>query len=145
MYENKLATEVGPKTGPEIERIGREVRRLLGEAMTRSAKNAADIADEMTKRLGRPVKRSTVYEFTRSDQPGLENRFPATWVSAFCEATGCDDLARFVVGPRLRELVEQGERVSELEFILKQMLEAAGKLKGQGGQKKGRDKLTRKP
>lgn len=145
MYENKLSTEVGPKTGPDIEKIGREVRRLLGEAMMRSGKNAADIADEMTKRLGRPVKRSTVYEFTRSDQPGLENRFPATWVSAFCDATGCDDLARFVMGQRLRELVELGERVCTMEPILRQALDAVAKLKGPKPSNKGKENRTRKP
>lgn len=140
MYQNKVSTEVGPKTGPEIERLGREVRRLLAEAMTRSGKNATDIAEDMTKRLGRPVKKSTVYEFTRSDQPGLENRFPATWVSAFCEATGFDDLARFVMGPRLCDLVELGERVESMGSILGQMQDSVAKLKAQGRQKKGKEK-----
>jgi hypothetical protein len=37
-------------------------------------------------------------------------RFPASFVQAFCETTGDDRLARHVVSPRLRCLIELGER-----------------------------------
>lgn len=141
-----LPTETFPKTDPEIVKVGDELRDLLSKAIKRSGKNAGEVAWEMTKRLGRPITESMVYELTRNgdqDQP-RELRLLATWVPAFCEVTGDDRLQRWVAGPRLRELVELGERVCSLGPILEQMQAAVGKLKVQGRQRKPKGKRPRK-
>jgi len=139
-----LLTETGPKTEPEIVRLGAELRRLMTDAITRSRKTAPEVAEEMTKRLGRPITGSMIYQLTRNGDPGREVRLSATWVPAFCEITGDDRLQRWLAGSRLSGLIELGERVCALDSVLGQMLEAVSKLKGKGRQKKGKEKPTRK-
>jgi hypothetical protein len=146
MVQPNLLTETFPKTDPEIVKLGAEVRDLLSKAIRRSGKNAAEVAQEMTKRLGRPITESMVYELTRNsdrDQP-REVRLLATWVPAFCEVTGDDRLQRWLAGPRLRELVELGERVSSMGWVLRQMQDELARLTGRGLQKKAKGKGTRK-
>jgi hypothetical protein len=138
--KTNLLTEIGPKTEPEIVKLGAELQRLMTDAITRSRKTAPEVAEEMTDRLGRPVTGSMIYELTRNGEPGREVRLPATWVDAFCQVTGDDRLQRWLAGPRLRELAELGERVCAVDSILGKMLEAVGKLKGETRQGRKRAK-----
>jgi hypothetical protein len=119
-----------PTIGRETRNFGAEVRCLLTEMMKRSRKTHADIAAEMTQRLGRPVTKTMLDDFSRTDAPEREVRFPAAWVSAFCEATGFDELARLVMGERLRGFVELGERVSAMDATLQQIQSGVAKLVG---------------
>ena len=146
MVQPNLLTETFPKTDPEIVKLGAELRDLLSQAIRHSGKNAAEVAQEMTKRLGRPVTESMVYELTRNSdraQP-RELRLLATWVPAFCEVTGDDRLQRWLAGPRLRELVELGERVSSMGWVLRKMQDELARLTGSGVGKKAKGKRSRK-
>jgi len=146
MFQPNLSTETFPKTDPEIVKLGTEVRDLLTKAIRRSGKNAAEVAQEMTKRLGRPITESMLYELTRNtarDQP-REVRLLATWVPAFCEVTGDDRLQRWLAGPRLCDLVELGEQVSSMEWVLRKMQDELGRLTGRGLQRKAKAKRGRK-
>jgi len=146
----------GPKTGDGAKTPEEETRRLLGKAFHLSRKRRREVAREMTELLGQSVTESKLYEFTRTfnrepresgeilKKERGEVRFPAAWVSAFCEATGCDELARFVMGPRLRELVELGEQVSTMGWVLGKMQHEFARLTGRGVQKKAKPKRTRK-
>jgi hypothetical protein len=148
--------ETGLKTGAGTKNRDEELRRLLGEAFDRSRKHRREVAQEMKELLGQPVTETMLYEFTRTftkqrcESVGTvkkergEVRFPATWVSAFCEVTGSDELARFVMGPRLRELLELGERVSSMGWVLRTMQDEFARLTGSGLQKKAKGKRTRK-
>jgi hypothetical protein len=143
MTNPNLSTETFPKSDPEIVKLGAKVRDLMTKAMKRAGINAKEVAKQMSERLGgRPITESMIYELTRNGGQGQprEVRLPATWVAAFCEVTDDDQLQRWLAGPRLRELFEQGERLENMESILGQMLDAIGKLKGQGRQKKGKDR-----
>ena len=146
MFQPNLSTETFPKTDPEIVKLGAELRDLLSQAIRHSGKNAAEVAQEMTKRLGRPVTESMVYELTRNsdrDQP-REVRLLATWVPAFCEVTGDDRLQRWLAGPRLCDLVELGEQVSSMEWVLRKMQDELATLATRRRHKKGKGKQTRK-
>jgi hypothetical protein len=145
MVQPNLATETFPKTDPEIVKLGAEVRDRMTKAMKRAGKNAAEVAQEMTKRLGRPITESMIYELTRNGDQPREVRLPITWVPAFCDITGDDRLQRWLAGPRLCELIELGERVCSLDSILGQMQAALGKLRAQRGHRsKPKGKRTRK-
>jgi len=152
----KPIPETGSKTGDGAKTPEEETRRLLGKAFHLSRKRRREVAQEMSELLGQSVTESKLYEFTRTfnkepresgeilKKERGEVRFPAAWVCAFCEATGCDELARFVMGPRLRELVELGERVSNMGWVLRKMQDELANLTGRGLQKKAKGKGTQK-
>jgi len=134
-----------PGNGIVTGNLGADLRRSLGEAIRRSRKTHAEIAHEMTERLGQPVTQTMLNEFTRSgDREGREVRFPAAWVPAFCEVVGDDALQRGLMSERLRELVSLGERVFNLRSILKEVCDGVAKLEGRERQKKGQGKRIRK-
>ncbi len=140
--------------------IDNEFRSLLAEVIKRShemsGKDRKQIAHELSERLGRlatnqegkpsrrPVTESMLNDFTRNIIPGRESHLPAAWLSALCEVLENDRLARLAMGPRLRELVEQGERLESMDSILTQMQATIAKLKGPGRGKKSQRKKTPK-
>src|SRR5712692_7447345 len=130
MPQPNFMTETFPNTEPEIVRLGAEVRGLVTRAIKRSGKNAAQVVQEMSERLGgRPITASTIYELTRNGDPHQprEVRMPVTWVITFCEVTRDDGLQRFLMGPRLRTRVEHSERVQSLDWILEEIRKYARK------------------
>jgi hypothetical protein len=139
-----LLTETFPKTDTEIVKLGAEVRRLITEAITRSRKTAPEVAEEMSRRLGRPITGSMIYELTRNGDPEREVRLLATWVPAFCEVTGDDRLQRWLAGPRLRELIELGEQVCSMRESGQHLLDLAARIRSYARETKGKRKPTRK-
>ena len=139
-----LTTETFPNTDTEIVKLGAEIRDLLSKSIARSGKHAAEVAQEMTKRLDRPVTGSMIYELTRNGEPGREVRLPATWIPAFCEVTGDDRLQRWLAGPRLRELIELGEQVCSMRESGQHLLDLAARFRTYGRETKGKRKSTRK-
>jgi hypothetical protein len=96
----------------------------------------------MSRRLGVKVKPSMLDSYTaESKKPA---RFPAAFVAAFCEITGDHRLQRFLMAPKQRGLLELGERVSSMRWVLEQMQDEVARLTGRGRQKKGKRKRTRK-
>jgi hypothetical protein len=93
-----------------------EIRSILASVLKRcrrkSGKGQREISDEMSGRLGRPVKQWMFNEFLRED-PDREYRFPAAWVRAFCEATGDDELAVHLLPEHLQHVLRIGLHVHE--------------------------------
>ncbi|MGD0697177.1 MAG: hypothetical protein ABSB82_20350 [Terriglobia bacterium] len=116
----------------------------MSDAITRSRQTTPEIAEEMSKRLGIRVTASMIYELTRNGNPVPELRLLATWVPAFCEVTGDDRLRRWLAGPRLRELIETGERVHSLPQIVGAIQASVAKLMLQERGKKPERKRPRK-
>lgn len=90
------------------------IRRLVDAAILCSGMSRDQIADELTKQVGEPVTSMMLFGWTSESKKRL--RFPAGFVSAFCEITGDDQLQRFVIGPRLRRLLSLAE--AEVEKLL---------------------------
>jgi hypothetical protein len=116
------------------------VRHLLRDEMGRSAKGREVIACKMSEILGRTITRSMLADFTRNATRKRQVRFPAGWVSAFCEAVGSDELALSVIGPELRGIIELREE--QINWLAKSLRAELLKPKRRGSKPKG--KRTRK-
>jgi hypothetical protein len=103
-------------------------QRLLADVMKRSGKNRSQIADEMSRILGRPVGKNVLDDCVRSRKKGRMVRFPAAWIPAICEATQNDELQRHLLSERLLDFLAIGERVNGAARSLKQAQEAVAKI-----------------
>lgn len=84
------------------------LRELLTQIIRQCPKKRTQIAEELSDSLGQRVTVHMLNDFTsESKKPA---RFPALFIVPFCRVTGDDRLQRFVMGPRLRKLVEFAER-----------------------------------
>jgi hypothetical protein len=84
------------------------LRRLLSEIFTDFKEKRHHLAEELSRRAGRRISPSMINAFAA---PSNETaHFPAALVIDLCEVTGDDRLQRFLMGPRLRALVEFAER-----------------------------------
>lgn len=141
MLKPNLPTEYVPKSDPEIVRLGTEVRDLLTHAMKSAGKNAKEVAKEMSERLGgRPITGSMIYELTRNGGPGQQRevKLPVTWLAAFCLATGDNGLQRWAAGPQLRELIELGQRVRSMRWVVEEIRKCLDEMNGAQPRKKAR-------
>jgi|GEM_PF-1534570 hypothetical protein len=92
------------------EKIGRpkspdsELRELLAALIKRCSKSRAQIAEQMSVHAGQPISKRMLDDWTAESKKAA--RFPAAFIEAFCEAVGNDDLQCFVMGERLRTIVE---------------------------------------
>jgi hypothetical protein len=120
-----------------------EVRRILRQAMRQSGRRREEIAREMTETLGRTVTGSMLADFTRNGSGKRQVRFPAAWVLALSKVTGSDELQRHLLGARLRELLELGDRTVEWAWALRKVRQELAKLDGQA-QKRSRKTRRRK-
>jgi transposase len=102
-----------------------QVRAIIAdmlETARNNGKDRAQVAKEMTDKLGRPVTPVMLAEFTRSatelkkqnaEKPSRRKRYlslPTPWVPALSAATGSDKLVRHLMDPQNRELLELAER-----------------------------------
>ena len=86
-------------------RIDAAFRALLADIIK---DHRESVASELRVRLGRPVTKAMLDEYTRNPSTGREMRFPAVWVPAICQITGDDRLQRLLLGERLAEILEVG-------------------------------------
>jgi hypothetical protein len=91
--------------------IDRTIRDLIAASRKKSRLSCPQIADRMSLRLGRNITGGMIYDFSAGSKKGA--RFPASFVSAFCDVTGDDRLRMYLVGDRLAKLVELGEQLVE--------------------------------
>jgi hypothetical protein len=84
------------------------IRSVLRDALRKTSKNREQIAKEISQKVGYTVTVRMLNGYVASSEEGV--RFPAAFVGAFCEVTGDDELIRFLMGKRLRTLLEFGER-----------------------------------
>jgi hypothetical protein len=125
-----LDHEIGKQKTPDS-----ALRRLLTASIKRSGKTRAEIAAEMTLHTGQRISKRMVNDWTaESKKPA---RFPAAFVATFCEVTGSDEPQRYLLGARLRELVELGDRTVEWAWAVRKVRKELAKLDGQG-QKRSR-------
>jgi len=93
----------------------------------------------LTRRLGVKITPFMLDSYTaESKKPA---RFPAAFVAGFCEVTGSDELQRYLLGARLRELLELGDRTVEWAWALRKVRQELAKLDGQG---QNRSRKTRR-
>lgn len=82
-----------------------EVCAAASRMIRESGKSRAQVADEMSHLAGEDITVSMLDGFTA---PTRDNRFPAEFVSIFCEATGGDALAELVM-PTTKVLIDRDE------------------------------------
>lgn len=86
----------------------RTIRRLLSDIFSDFEEKRVQLAASLSARAGRRISCSMLNAFaTQSNETA---RFPAALIIPLCEITGDDRLQRFVMGPRLRALLEFAER-----------------------------------
>ncbi len=100
-----------------------EVRRFLRRLMKDSGKDRAQIAQEMTRLLGRPVTPSMLADFTRNGTKKRHVRFPLAWAKAFGQVAGSDDLVRSQLREDAQRALAFGELV--LPWIMQRAAELA--------------------
>jgi len=104
-------TKIDPKIGYPADS---ELRRLLAKVIKQCPKSRDQIAEEMS------VSKFMLDGWTAPSKNGV--RFPAAFITSFCEATGNDQVARWVLGTRLRKVLELGERELEVRTLRKELL-----------------------
>jgi hypothetical protein len=104
-----------PKSKERIGLEDSELRQLLSFLIKQSRTSRDQIADEMSKALGKPgcISRHMLDDWTSECHKSA--RFPAFFIKLFCDAIGSDQLQRWAAGPRLHKLIELAERQLELE------------------------------
>ena len=95
-----------------------EVRKVLRNAI--SGKDRDEIAAKMSDLLGRTITASMLSDFTRNGTRKRQVRFPAGWVSAFCESVDSNELALVAMGAELRGVVEL--RDEQVAWLAKSLL-----------------------
>ena len=88
-------------------------RTLLSTVMAECGKTRSEIASCLTRKVGRDVKLSALNDFTATTKLGA--RFPACYVSAFCEVTGDDRLRHFLLNRKSQALLDLGEQTLNAE------------------------------
>jgi hypothetical protein len=83
----------------------RALRDLIADIIRQSPKKRPQLAEELSEALGQHITSFMLDCFTATGK----SRFPAIFIQAFSDITGDDRLQRFVMGPRLRRLVEFAE------------------------------------
>jgi hypothetical protein len=90
------------------------------------------IAEEMSRILGREIKKGALDDFIRSrKKKGRPFRFPAAWVPALCRVIKNDELQRHLLDERLREFLSIGESIADSPVPLKRAYEAVARLTGE--------------
>jgi hypothetical protein len=85
-----------------------------------SGKDRDEIAAKMSDLLGRTITASMLADFTRNGTRKRQVRFPAGWVSAFCESVDSNELALVAMGAELRGVVEL--RDEQVAWLAKSLL-----------------------
>ena len=115
------------------------LRRLLNQAIRSCPLSRVEICEALTRRLALRVTPFMLDSYTaESKKPA---RFPAAFVVSFCEVTGSDELQRHLLGARLRELLEVGDRTVEWAWALRKVRQELAKLDGEG---QNRSRKTRR-
>jgi hypothetical protein len=91
-----------------------------------------EIAKRLSLKLGRLISTSILNDFTATTKAGA--RFPAAYVSAFCEVTGDNRLRLFLLDPSCDALREPGKkalsaagvRMLSIDAILKTQMRDLG-------------------
>lgn len=108
----------GPGGTIEVER---KVRSILSAAIKKSGKRREEVAAQMAADLGRDITAGMLRDFTRGASKGRNVRFPAAWITAFCKATGDDELLRFLLSPELAKALGLGEWLLGSRWVVEEL------------------------
>lgn len=119
---------------PPLQDLNWQIARAISAALhaVRKQKSRAQVAEELTARVGREISVAMLNEFTRdgtSSSAGgkAPKHFPAAFVGPFCEITGDDSLLRVVAGAdspaavrnqQNREIRKAREALRQLEGLV---------------------------
>lgn len=95
----------------EAVRLDAGLRNLLAQVIRDDNKKRTGIVEEMKAR-GFRVSLNSLNDYTALSKERM--KFPLLFVQPFCEVVGDDRLQRFVLSPRLRELLRLGEAAAEI-------------------------------
>jgi hypothetical protein len=118
------------------------LRGLVAQALKGCSEERQQVASELSIRTHDRITKRMLDDWASPSKKGL--RFPASLVKDFCEVTGNDGLALAIVGRRLRELIELGERVCSVRTDSERLLQIAGQLRALGCKKTAKVRPTRK-
>lgn len=134
MYIPNCEAKIGRQDSPDT-----VLRQLLTTLFRQCSKSRERIAEELSLHAGQLISKHMLDDWTaESKKPA---RFPAFLIQSFSEVTGSDQLQRWVMGPRLRKLLEFAERELEVRELCRELLKS-GKRNCQKSKKSSR---PRKP
>ncbi len=122
-----------------VKEVGRDaaLRQKLSEIVHDCRLSRGEICEALSGRVGVKITPFMLDCYTSRTK---RHRFPAFLVADFCEVIGSDELVRFVMGPRLRELVELGERVRSMGWVLEKIKAEVAILAGEARRNKAKGK-----
>lgn len=103
------------------------------------------MALRMSEILGRTATESMLADFTRNATKARQVRFPLAWLPAFVQSTGDYSILLVVLPEDTNRTLELGERVSNMQWVLKNLQAEAEKLTAQRPQKRRAGKRPRRP
>lgn len=107
MYIPNFEAKIGTQRNADA-----ALRRLLTDLLKQSSKSRAQVAEEISVHAGQRISKRMLDDWmAESKKPA---RFPACLVQAFCEVTGNDQLQRYLLSERMRQLLSVGESVENL-------------------------------
>ena len=119
--------------------LDEQLRASVKCAITISRLSAAQIADQLTERLHRPIKEGLVYAWMAP--AGHKWHLPADAVPHLCEILGDDSIQRLLLSEKLRQSLELGESTPRVVALLRSALpEATERKEVEGGKKPKRSK-----
>jgi hypothetical protein len=137
-----VQTTQSPQTG-ELDAL---LREKLRRALRLSRLSPEQIADELTRRSGRPIKDGLIYAWSAETKHRWH--LPADVVPHLCELLGDDSIQRLLLSDKLRHALDLGESarrvISLLSVALSEETKRGNRKKPQGRGKKPRKKQIRK-
>ncbi len=131
----KLVEKIGSPRQIEEPDADAKLRHLVADMIRRCPKKRAQVAEELSTRLGQRITEHMLNDFTSEGKKPA--RFPACFIAPFCEIVGSDELQRFVMSERLRKLLDFAEREviarrgeRDREALLEELSVEADALKG---------------
>lgn len=101
-----------PKISQKIGLQDNEVRKLLSKLIRQCSKKRRQIAEELSNLTGLHITERMLDDWTSECHRSA--RFPAFLAEPFCRVIGNDELHRYLVSERLREVIELGEKAERL-------------------------------
>jgi hypothetical protein len=116
-----------------------ELDTLLRDSLRRAVRvsrlSPAQIADELTKRVQRPIKDALVYAWTAETKHRWH--LPADVVPPLCDILGDDNIQRLLLSEKLRKAVSLGESAQRVVSLLHSALQESRKqMKHKRGKKR---------
>src|SRR5262245_27007942 len=91
------------------------VRQSITRAIRNSFKSREQVAAEMSCLLGCRITAHMLNDWTAESKGA--HRFPASFVPAFCQACGNDELQRVLFGPEHLAMVDLAERMIQADKL----------------------------